>query len=407
MKLNKIRCNIPIVTNQPISLNWILAALLCLLSSGCQQSLKLETGDVITKDNVTKMIEVAKFRAKPDQPIAALVISPDGQNLILSQAGEQGIIQKWALLEQKRLNEIVTNPVSVAGTAFDLNGQLLGLTAGKTDLTAGTALSTDLSGVMVIDTETGLANLEFGYGYGGVRRPEGDFLSDVVFSPDRRLLIAIDGGIVNFFDIIEEKNLVGTAQNGNVATFNKTGSKVALATANGFISLYRLKLEANSEIKIDRSYDLDTVAGFPLTLAFSPDDQWLAHLGQNHLTFFNLQEIEMVHEKATTAGAKYDDEADIEEYRKLYLSLIEQLEQSSVLKSIPSSLAGDLAFNPLGDLLAVGTAVGWQMWDVEQQELLIQKDAEGVYALTFSPDGRWFAWGDAQGTVHLWGVISE
>jgi WD40 repeat protein len=27
-----------------------------------------------------------------------------------------------------------------------------------------------------------------------------------------------------------------------------------------------------------------------------------------------------------------------------------------------------------------------------------------VYAVTFSPDGRLFAWGDANGVVHLWGV---
>jgi WD40 repeat protein len=189
--------------------------------------------------------------------------------------------------------------------------------------------------------------------------------------------------------------------------FNSDNTKAAVAFENGNIELYKLGLylDANSGQLPRVTIRLQGPAEIPLAIVFSPDDQWLAHLSHSNLTFFNLKEITKIFQQADAIWKGDGGESDAKEAWESLLVLGEEVKQHSFSKSVPSGPAGALAFNPAGDLLAVGTAVGWQIWDVEQQELVMEKEAEGVYALTFSPDGRWFAWGDANGVVHLWAVL--
>jgi hypothetical protein len=51
----------------------------------------------------------------------------------------------------------------------------------------------------------------------------------------------------------------------------------------------------------------------------------------------------------------------------------------------------------------VGTTSGWQLWSVGNKKLLLENE-RATFAVTFSPDGRLFAWGDTEGDIHLWGV---
>jgi WD40 repeat protein len=94
-----------------------------------------------------------------------------------------------------------------------------------------------------------------------------------------------------------------------------------------------------------------------------------------------------------------------------YLEIEKRMDEEPYLPSIstavPAGPAGALAFSPSGDLLAVGTIEGWRLWSVQRKELLMEHKAEGVYALTFSPDGQLFAWGDAHGTVHVWQITES
>lgn len=40
-------------------------------------------------------------------------------------------------------------------------------------------------------------------------------------------------------------------------------------------------------------------------------------------------------------------------------------------------------------------------------ELLASGTDQTVFAVTFNPDGRLLAWGDAEGVVHLWGKAMD
>jgi WD40 repeat protein len=80
-----------------------------------------------------------------------------------------------------------------------------------------------------------------------------------------------------------------------------------------------------------------------------------------------------------------------------------RLNNMLIEESLPYSPLAGLIFSPDGNLLAVGTAGGWQLWSMGDKKLLLENE-QATFAVTFSPDGRLFAWGDAGGVVHLWGV---
>jgi WD40 repeat protein len=63
---------------------------------------------------------------------------------------------------------------------------------------------------------------------------------------------------------------------------------------------------------------------------------------------------------------------------------------------------GGVALDPSGQLLAVGTQDGWQIWDVAHSTKLFEQVGAGTYTVAFSADGRAFVWGDLDGHVHIW-----
>jgi WD40 repeat protein len=59
------------------------------------------------------------------------------------------------------------------------------------------------------------------------------------------------------------------------------------------------------------------------------------------------------------------------------------------------------AFNPSGDLLALGADDGLHLWSVATGNELMSFPGEEVFAVGFSQDGSLLAWGGWPGTVHL------
>ena len=63
-----------------------------------------------------------------------------------------------------------------------------------------------------------------------------------------------------------------------------------------------------------------------------------------------------------------------------------------------------IAFAPDWKTMAIGSAYQVELWSVEEGEKLegVDLKVKGVYALTFSPDGRWLANAAADKRVRVW-----
>ncbi len=72
--------------------------------------------------------------------------------------------------------------------------------------------------------------------------------------------------------------------------------------------------------------------------------------------------------------------------------------------NIPVDDGNAISFDRAGKLLALGTKRGMVIYDVEQGKQIAEFNVGDVTALYFTRDNRLLIWGDAEGTVHLWGV---
>lgn len=67
--------------------------------------------------------------------------------------------------------------------------------------------------------------------------------------------------------------------------------------------------------------------------------------------------------------------------------------------------ANAMRFDHTGQILAVATKNGITIFDLVEKKQIIEYQTGEVTALYFSRDNHLLIWGDAQGTIHLWGVI--
>jgi WD40 repeat protein len=164
----------------------------------------------------------------------------------------------------------------------------------------------------------------------------------------------------------------------DVLAFDAAGDLFAAADEAGKVAVYEFRppnYPEHAYAIIERP--TEHLGPRPLALSFSPTRQWLAAVRGNQLVVWPLQ----------TLGFPRQIEA---------------------LVSAQAGVTAALAFNPAGDLLAVGTSDRWQIWDVANKKLLIDEITQTpIYAVTFSPDGRLFAVGDANGVVQVWEVPSK
>ena len=108
----------------------------------------------------------------------------------------------------------------------------------------------------------------------------------------------------------------------------------------------------------------------PLAIAFDPTRNWLVVVLSDRLAFYSLKDFRKSFETDFAIGGK----------------------------------AAAIAFDNDGSAVAIGSEGGWQLWDIEGNRLIVEDRSTPTFALAFSPDGRYFATGDAQGVVQLYDV---
>jgi len=157
-----------------------------------------------------------------------------------------------------------------------------------------------------------------------------------------------------------------------------TGEYIAVANINSAVAIVRLgssgaidDLEGMNRLEsgvgpngLDRDMKLK-----PLALAFDQARKQLALLRDNEAIVYDLGTFRQIFRATVTSS---------------------------------TGPAGSIAFDPSGQLLAVGTQDGWQIWDVAHSTKLFEQTGAGTYTVAFSADGRAFVWGDLDGHVHIW-----
>lgn len=374
----------------------ILLSLLCLVFSACGDvPLAYEspmpavtpvlTAQAITPENVARLTETAHLAVDNAGPVASLTFTPDMQTLLVAYARE-GMLRHWRLADGSLLRTLDVHPVEFGGAAFDAAGKLLATSAGVE--WEAHKLEDKYLGWQVWDVQTGSLIKQLGKTNDSILTRE--LYPDILLSPDGHWVLMVSAsadrglrGLKDLFMYGMATEQVGDAyvnfarkpeeDDFDVIAFDAQGEFFAAADESGKVAIYPFHPPTYPK-QAQAVIEKPSVLGpQPLALAFDPRRRWLAAVRGKELIVWNLQSPQ--HERQFTASTGED-----------------------------SGLTASLAFDPSGNLLGVGTANGWQIWNVKGKQFIVQGTGVEAYAVTFSPDGRLFAWGDTEGIVHLWSI---
>lgn len=322
----------------------------------------------LTSNNCPNLTELASLADRPSDLIASLAFNKDGQELLAVYSGREGFLDRWQLKERKLTAVIKLGPVGVRGTALDSHATRLAISAGEIAPAVRADYTAKINGTTVWDTSSGRQILDT-----DSRLP----MADVSLSPDGRWLAEVTSGGLSIFNVDTNRKDLALVIGGRpkpdysrtaitAVAIDPTGKWAAYADDEGIVEIEDQQRIAQQRDDVIWSAQIRD-GGIPLALVFDLSRSRLAAVTTKSLTVWELN-------------------------------------GSMVLSApLPNSSAADVIFNPTGELLAVGTSGGWQIWSVADGKLLLENNAP-TYAVAFSPDSRLFAWGDTKGVVHIWGV---
>jgi WD40 repeat protein len=327
--------------------------------------------------------------------ITALAESPDREYLLVVHSN--GLLRRWDIASKRNVSEMSLGIASYRGTNFNEDGNWV-LTPGRVNAD-GT-----ISGRQIINTETNeLVDCynapncpgEHGYTdvYGQLLSPKANLLiyynnTDVTINPELEWrnqidflpsFIAGDCLFRNGFDDFQrgldvrrvaiassQKYIAYILEGGEICVRDmEEVSGIDMETGTGIPfspdpkpSFDRLRFDLTESDKVDA-----------LALEFDPTNRWLAALTNQELAIWDLSNF-------------FSPE-------KIFFSI---------------SNGTTLSFDRTGNLLALGTTNEIIIFNVFEGVEITKFQANKVTALYFTHDNRLLIWGDADGSVHLWGV---
>jgi WD40 repeat protein len=375
----------------------VVLVTLCLVVSGCGSTIPLAgeiptpsimpvlTDQPITVENASSLTEVARLVADDAGPVASLAFAPDVQ-VLLAAYGHEGKLRHWQLASGKLLRTVDVHPIGLGGAAFNSAGTLLVTGAGAE--WNKHRFDDEYLGWQVWDTQTGEAVEQLGKNYESTLTRS--LCPDILLSPDGHWVLMITASADTYLEGYSNLSIWGLTteetsgvyidfsrkaeeDDFDVIAFDVQGDFFAAADESGKVAIFPFRppqYPNRAQAVIEDSGDLGLRHR---ALVFDVRRRWLAGVRGTELLVWDLR------------SPRFE--------RHLEVSLGKEVGPTA-----------SLAFDPSGTLLGVGSATGWQVWNVEDKQLVAQGTGIRVYAVTFSPDGRLFAWGDDNGVVHLSGL---
>ncbi len=346
----------------------------------------------LSRENASGLNELGQVEHGAGDTLAAVEFTPDGQEM-LTVGARSSTLKRWRL-EKGRIvlrQTMGVGPVGLGAVSFDRDRKQVAVGAAGVDWERH-RFGVDRLGHRVWDVTTGelvyeaLTELNmYGSGFLDTRvllTPDGVWtLSIWAMVSDTPLgmknlscyshaLQQVCDGYVNLDRQAEEDDY-------DVIALDAAGELLAAVDQSGKVIILPFHPPAYPEPKSFGNRILQPagdIGATPLALAFDPRRRWLAEVRGTEVTVWNLQAEGYPRHMQTSVGNKAGKVAAI-------------------------------SFSPDGELMAVGSVNGWQIWDVAGRRRLMEKTDAPVYAIAFSPDGRALAVGDASGVARLWGVL--
>jgi WD40 repeat protein len=279
-------------------------------------------------------------------PLNVVAISPDGGTL--ASAGEDRVVKLWDLADGRVLHSLAVHTGAVWGLAFSPDGTLLA--SGSRD---GTIALWD------VDTGTQVHLLR-----GHARSP-----SRIRFSPDGKTLAAGgEAGVVKLWDVASGKEgdpLQGHAGMVRCVAFSPDGSLLASGGEDKTVRVHNLTVGSSQKFIAQHGVN---------DIAFAPDGRTLAAVEDGPEPAVRLWNLETGNETTWHGHA---------------------------------GTVWGVAFAPAAPLLATCSEDGMvKLWDTTAGGAPVRTIGPGpfggpVRAVTFTPDGRYLATANANGTVYL------